>query len=1260
MNRISLSSYRGAWRQARAEGILVLLCMVGWLGGMFGRSDASESGMPAVRIFEESLTLPTYPWQEDVNPKFWALEGGPRLSTTVQGSIVYPYVMQDHLLRTREMRTYRAIGLENEYLRVICIPELGGRIHSVLDKTTGEEMFHLNRVIKPAMIAMRGAWISGGIEWNTGPHGHTVTCLSPVNVTSVKNPDGSASLEISNTEQIFRTRWIVRLTLHPGRAFLDERISLYNPTDGMHPYYFWNCTAFPNRTGTRFIFPMSLGTDHHAREFFRWPIHEGKDLSWLKNYDTYASVFAVECTHDFFGAYDVDADRGLVQWADHRQLSGKKAWTWGEWDFGRVAEEDLTDEDGPYIEVQSGPLMTQSDYGRLRPRQVVAWREWWYPVHGLGDGFEFATRDVALNVVRKRTRVELRLIGTGNFPKTECLIRRGEEVVARARVDITPAEPASVQVPLGAQEAFSVELRTPDGQVLASYKSPLDIPKVDPPDPSRFQEKPDAEKSADDFYGKGEKTDLATDRRAARELYRKALERDPNYVPALRGLAILDFEAGLYETALGSLKHALEVSPDDPWSLFYAAACHYRLKRPDEATELATKAATHDETAPVSFDLLGRIAMQRGRFAEATTAFQQALKTKPGDPVAQDHLILALFADNRIAEAKKLAALRANAEATAVVPQWVLAAGDGQAETDFLRKMVMVLGDFEFEIHEAAHFMEEVGLHGLAYKLMRAVAADAQAAEKLSAMSYWLSARFADRLDRRDETAQWLKQAERTRVPKRFASRLEELDLLDYVTRANPADGHAWLQRGCLLTALGRVEEGVSCWKKAVELDPTDSVAWRNLGLAAAAQGDLASAENCYRKAIQANPNDQTLYRDLGEILIAAQRRSEAIELLERMPVSGVRRTDLTVLLAQAYLDEKRYDDCLRVLENTPYFTNWEGQDIVWRLFNRAHVLRGQQRMEKGDNRSALADFEAALTYPKNLHVGRSNKPIEAPAQYWRGVALARLGRLEEAQEAWLVGANLPSVPGEQDEYRQKCRQALNELPKEVGTNRIFIHGPVYRCFKIDRDLVLTGEIDDPLWQAAPVVRLNNAVNGTPGRYATEVRMLYNNRYLYVAFRCEDDFVWSTLTERDSPIYDEECVEIFLCPTGNPRLYYEINVSPLNTVFDAFILNGRPIGGERIRFTGLKDYTCEGLITKVFVTGKIGERGARGWSAEYAIPFRSLAGSRSEVPESGEQWFINLFRIDATSPTEREYDSWVPVGAVDFHRPWCFGILKFD
>ncbi|MFQ5807027.1 MAG: DUF5107 domain-containing protein, partial [Phycisphaerae bacterium] len=470
-----------------------------------------------MRAWEGTLTIPTYEWEADVNPKLWALERGTR------GSIVYPYTMQDHLSRTKVDRTYQALFLENEYLKVTCLPELGGRIHSVLDKTEDKEMFYLNRVVKPSMIAMRGAWISGGVEWNAGPQGHTVTCVSPVNALTGKNADGSAYIEISNLEKSLRTRWTVRVTLHPGKAYLDERIRLFNPTDALSPYYFWNCTAFPSRSGTRFIFPMTLGTDHAGSRFFSWPVHEGKDLSWLKNYETWASIFAVDCTYDFFGAYDVDLDRGIVQAADHAELGGKKAWTWGTWDFGLVSQKNLTDEDGPYIEVQSGPLPTQSDYGALWPRDEVAWQEWWYPVHGLGAGFQFATRDVAVQTVREGDQLQLRILATSRFPGATCTVLDSQGEPFTERVDLSPMEPRLLVCSPAPQAPVDVTISAAGGKVLACFQSPLPIPQVAPPALSPPGEQSAESLSVEKSYLKGRKADLATDRVKAREYYERAL-----------------------------------------------------------------------------------------------------------------------------------------------------------------------------------------------------------------------------------------------------------------------------------------------------------------------------------------------------------------------------------------------------------------------------------------------------------------------------------------------------------------------------------------------------------------------------------------------------------------------------------------------------------------------------------------------------------------------------------------------------------------
>src|SRR5512136_2893546 len=238
-------------------GFLSRATALTWFLLAFGVCQAA--GNKVVRAFRRELVLPTYPWAGVKHPYF-------RDTDKVN---IYPYPMLDFLSREKTSRTYRTVVLENEYLRVIFLPELGGKIHEVIDKTTGQPMFYVNHVIKPGLIGQCGAWTSGGVEWNTGPQGHTVSCMLPVEVKALPpERDGARSVAIGETERIYGTKWTVVVTLRPGRSFIEERIRIYNPTEYVRPYYFWNCTAVPNTPGFRFIYPMTLGMDHSGDKFF--------------------------------------------------------------------------------------------------------------------------------------------------------------------------------------------------------------------------------------------------------------------------------------------------------------------------------------------------------------------------------------------------------------------------------------------------------------------------------------------------------------------------------------------------------------------------------------------------------------------------------------------------------------------------------------------------------------------------------------------------------------------------------------------------------------------------------------------------------------------------------------------------------------------------------------------------------------------------------------------------------------------------------
>jgi tetratricopeptide (TPR) repeat protein len=1008
-----------------ANRIIALSLLAGLLLGILSLPARAE-----VKAWQGTITIPTYPWEEDPYPKFWALEESPKLSTTVRGAITYPYTMQDHLLRTKVDRTYKALFLENEYLKVTCLPELGGRLHSVLDKTQGQETFHLNHVIKPSMIALRGAFISGGVEWNAGPQGHTVTIVSPVDALVGENPDGSAFLEVSNQEMIFRTRWTVRVTLHPGRAYLDERIRIANPADGIHPYYFWNCTAFPNRPGTRFIYPMTLGTDHFGRKFFNWPVHEGKDLSWLKNWEIFGSCFAVGCQYDFFGAYDVEADRGVVQVANHHELPGKKAWTWGTWDFGLVSQKNLTDDDGPYIEVQSGPLPTQSDYGLLVPREQIAWQEWWYPVHGLGDGFEYATRDVAVQSARKDGTLHLRLLATGKFPGATCTISRAGKQLLQQRIDLSPEKPAEVALRSDGQLPADVSIAAKGGRVLAAFTTPLPIPKTTPPDPAKFAEKPDEQRTADELCMKGERQHRDTNRRMARAYYEKALAKDPGLVPALRMLAVLDLAAGLYDKALPRLEKALDRDPNDGFSWYFRGVCQLRLDKLQEALDCGCRAARCSGTASLGYDLAGRAHMRLRQYPQAVEAFLKAGRADGNDSRAKDHELLARMrsGDKSVAER---AAQQVRQRATDLVPRAVVALQGAGAMDQFVRDVRGFVGEHEFNVLELSLVFAEVGMYQEASRLLSATYVDPVPQTERNALPLYYLAYFAQLSDDKPAVEEFLRQAAAARN-RGFASRPEEVAVLQLAV-ANRRDATAHLQLGNVLAGLGRVEEAIAQWQKATESGVAPGpglAALRNLALASWKwDRDLEKAAGLYRRALGVPPQDQTLYRDLAEILLAAGKRPEAIQVLQSVPTDKPRRSEITIALAQAYLEEERYDDTIKLLDSTPNFVNWEGQDVTWRIFNRAHIRRGRQHFEKQEHEAALTDFSAALSYPANLNVGRSNRPEESPALYWKGKALEALGRRDEARAAWQQGASLPEGSGEQSRSKELCSKALAGPP---------------------------------------------------------------------------------------------------------------------------------------------------------------------------------------------------------------------------------------
>ena len=344
------------------------------------------------------------------------------------------------------------------------------------------------------------------------------------------------------------------------------------------------------------------------------------------------------------------------------------------------------------------------------------------------------------------------------------------------------------------------------------------------------------------------------------------------------------------------------------------------------------------------------------------------------------------------------------------------------------------VGETEFAHLELAFTLAELGLVEEAAAFTRAVLVDNQNSPR--PLPLYTLAYFEHELGNTEGSQRLIVQASEIKADYVFPSRTEMIDVLEHAISEKPDDARAHLYLGNLYAGLGRFDEAEPKWRLAVEIDASLSVAARNLGLLAwKLDGDLSVAASWYRAAISARPDDQTLYRDLARILIEQGDADAGIVVLESLPRDEYRRPDVVVLLADTYTVAKRFDDAIALLGSTT-FTNREGVRDTWEIFSRAHIDRGINRYEQAvavsssdqagsELQAALSDFDMALTYPANLNAGRPHEPLEARANYWRGLTFEILGDSERAQEAWEACAAGVRRGQQQQEHVRLCERKL-------------------------------------------------------------------------------------------------------------------------------------------------------------------------------------------------------------------------------------------
>ncbi|MGH9653645.1 MAG: DUF5107 domain-containing protein [Bryobacteraceae bacterium] len=933
----------------------------------------------AVRAWEGTITIPTYLLgPADPAPAFPLLHTSP----------VYPYTMLDDLTNHRAPKTYRAIFLENKYLKLTILPQLGGHLYSIYDKVDQREVLYRNHVVKYGLIGPRGAWISGGIEFSF-PFAHTDVTVSPMESSLKHNPDGSATATVGAIDWVSNMHWEVALTLRPDTARVEQRVTLFNSTPLPHLYLFWANAAVQASDDMQYIYPMRETLSDNAFALVQnWPVWQGVNRSWYKNDPHALAIFARDSHRDFFGVYYHQANYGVVHVANFRKDPGKKVWTWGTAPSGMIWAHILSDNDGPYCEIQSGRFPTQGYRELMSARRGETWTEYWYPVRGLDGGFVEANNKLALNAVYGQGAVKLIVSPVVDISGATMTVKIGaKRLRAFRQLHFSPLEPRTFTVPLrsvdAARKGLSVQIRSARGRAILNWSAaqPVDgnpdfVPKAGTRLRQRISYTPKTHLEQGYLHGLFlEKQGKLQD---ALKVYREVLKRDPGYIPALRKEAQYAYLAANLQKAESLIDRALARGREDPATQYLAGVIDRTAGRLTLAQDAFWKSIHYGGRPAPAFAELGQIAIRQRKYANAAGLLRRALSYNPADALALADLAVAERLAGHTAAAQK-----ASAQAIEKMPLLPYALAEQWEETkaspEDWAKIVGV--DPENYVAIAAWY-RDLGAVSSSDDVLH-LAMQKLPAEQVPAMAYYdLGAKAPS-------------------CTSFFPNRVSDALLLKHAIARNPGDSCAQYALGNFLFAHGRYQKAAALWSKAVNEGFDNPVLLRNLGVYDwHLKKNLSGAAVFYTRAIHLLPSDYRLYPELDEIYAQAGNASARAKLFASTPAPVMSHDIVRARYILFLIEQSKFDQALSELSQHQ-FKPWEGAVGIHNLFVAAKMGKGYKTLREHRPKAAAQAFRQALGYPKNLGVGKPAKPEQEEQLYALGVALKAGGKAAEAQTAW-------------------------------------------------------------------------------------------------------------------------------------------------------------------------------------------------------------------------------------------------------------------
>lgn len=962
----------------------------------------------------QKISIPTYPiGKPEPLPLFF--EKRPYQGASGK---VYPIPYVSELNDHKVDQEYDGYVLENRYIKVELLPELGGKIHSAYDKTANYDFIYHNRVIKPAMVGLAGPWISGGIEFNWPQHHRPTTFMPTDCATGISN--GREAVFMGEVDYFHQMKGMAAVSVDDEHSFIQADITVYNGTSIPHPFMWWANLAVEINDDYKIVFPPDVEyvNDHDRRAVMSWPIakgiyHTARPYDYGNGTDLHTfsaakvpSSFMIsrgQSNYDFVSGYDTQKDCGVVTVANHHVAPGKKLWTWGDGKFGAKWCANLTDDGSRYVELMTGCYTdNQPDFTWIAPYETKTFTQYWYPVKHIGEP-KCATREGACNLEKTEKGWKIGFYSTSDRKNCRvALLVDGCQVFCDT-ANVSPEKAYVRELDVEAGKAPMLVITDSEGVEILSYR-PVQRNSKKPIEPRKPALPPKQINSVEELYLNGiHLRQYKHFAYCAEDYFREGLNRDPGDIRCNKAMGDFYLARGEWEKAISHYDAAIarltlrNPNPYDTEPLYKRSICRFRLGQLDAAYDDAYASVWSYPQRSAGYYLLAKLEALKGRTAQAVQFLQESLRTNA------DHLFAAYIAG-------------------------VLTEDGTICDTISQRDPLFFAGMHQEKnaIHLAIELMD-FGCYDQARQIL------AQADD--GAMKFYYFSVLENCCGNTEKAEKYIRLADTSDWKCEFPCRTESIAVLE---SAGTPMANYYL--GCLLYHLERYEDAVAAWERTVaKID--FAPAYRNLALGCFDHLDRCDEARVFlEKAHKLMPESDRIFYELTQLYRSLNLSlAERLALYENNQALTAKRDDCTLAYSVLCTVAGDYEKARNILLEHRFHTYEGGEGNLTQHHAWLYFLSARELLKKGDGEAAKQMLLDGLVFPENYGEEKNYFVNDAPIYL-------ELYKLDENAEYLQLATSTKGAPTVHSYYqclalrllgREAEASALAAKLKEIGENKI-------------------------------------------------------------------------------------------------------------------------------------------------------------------------------------------------------------------------------